>query len=52
MTQRRWQLFLELNMHFVNSHFMHPDDLLMKTEERLLGWKTEKAADEYMTWLK
>ena len=28
----------ELNMHFVNSHFMHPDDLLDEDRGAKLGW--------------
>lgn len=42
----------ELNMHFVNSHFMHPDDLLDEDRGAALGWeKLKKLLDEYMTWL-
>ena len=42
----------ELNMHFVNSHFMHPDDLLDEDRGAALGWeKLKKRLDEYMTWL-
>ncbi len=29
----------ELNMHFVNSHFMHPDDLLDEDRGAKLGWE-------------
>ncbi len=33
----------ELNMHFVNTHFMHPDDLLDEDRGAALGWgKAEK----------
>ena len=42
----------ELNMHFVNTHFMHPDDLLDEDRGAALGWETLKnRLDEYMTWL-
>lgn len=42
----------ELNMHFVNSHFMHPDDLLDEDRGAALGWeKLKKRLDGYMTWL-
>ena len=44
--------FSELNMHFVNSHFMHPDDLLDKDRGAALGWEKLRARlDEYMTWM-
>ncbi len=29
----------ELNMHFVNTHFMHPDDLLDEDRGARLGWR-------------
>ena len=42
----------ELNMHFVNTHFMHPDDLLDEDRGARLGWKKlKKRLDEYMDWL-
>ena len=42
----------EFNMHFVNRHFMHPDDLLDEDRGAALGWeKLKKRLDEYMTWL-
>ena len=42
----------ELNMHFVNSHFMHPDDLLDEDRGAALGWEKLKARlDKYMTWM-
>ena len=42
----------ELNMHFVNTHFMHPDDLLDEDRGAALGWEALKnRLDEYMTWL-
>ena len=42
----------ELNMHFVNTHFMHSDDLLDEDRGAALGWeKLKNRLDEYMTWL-
>ena len=42
----------ELNMHFVNTHFMHPDDLLDEDRGAKLGWeKLKNRLDEYMDWL-
>ena len=42
----------ELNMHFVNTHFMHPDDLLDEDRGAALGWeKLKQRLDEYMTWM-
>ena len=44
--------FSELNMHFVNTHFMHPDDLLDEDRGAALGWETLKEnLDRYMGWL-
>ncbi|MBB5262974.1 hypothetical protein HNP82_000068 [Catenibacillus scindens] len=42
----------ELNMHFVNNHFMHPDDLLDEDRGAALGWETLKGnLADYMDWL-
>lgn len=42
----------ELNMHFANSHFMHPDDLLDEDRGAKIGWKKLKVRfGEYMEWL-
>lgn len=44
--------FSELNMHFVNTHFMHPDDLLDEDRGAALGWEALKEnLDKYMSWL-
>lgn len=42
----------ELNIHFVNTHFMHPDDLLDEDRGAKLGWEElkQRLAD-YMEWL-
>ena len=42
----------ELNMHFVNSHFMHPDDLLDVDRGAAEGWETYKGGlKDYLKWL-
>ena len=42
----------ELNMHFVNNHFMHPDDLLDEDRGAALGWEElKRRLTEYMDWL-
>ena len=42
----------ELNMHFVNSHFTHPDDALDEERGALLGWEEMKRRfDGFLTWL-
>ena len=42
----------ELNMHFVNTHFLHPDDLLDEDRGAKLGWEKLKSnLNNYMEWL-
>ena len=42
----------ELNMHFVSSHFQHPDDVLDVDRGAALGWEAMRnRLDEYMGWL-
>ena len=42
----------ELNMHYVSTHFMHPDDLLDVDRGAADGWETYKAGlTEYLDWL-
>lgn len=42
----------ELNMHFVSSHFQHPDDVLDVDRGAELGWEAMRnRLDEYMGWL-
>lgn len=42
----------ELNLHFVNSHFLHPDDLLDPDRGAAIGWKTlRESFGEYLSWL-
>lgn len=42
----------ELNMHYVNDHFTHPDDALDPERGAELGWKElKKRFDSYLDWL-
>lgn len=42
----------ELNMHFVNSHFTHPDDALDEERGANLGWEEMKRRfDGFLSWL-
>ena len=42
----------ELNMHYVSSHFMHPDDLLDVDRGAAEGWEAYKnGLREYLQWL-
>ncbi len=44
--------FSELNLHYVSSHFMHPDDLLDEDRGAAIGWsKLSENLDDYMTWI-
>ena len=44
--------FSELNMHFVNNHFTHPDDALDPERGAELGWEElERQFDGYLRWL-
>ena len=48
----RISAFAELNLHFVSSHFMHPDDLLDVDRGAELGWETLKSnINDYMGWV-
>lgn len=48
----RLSAFSELNLHLVNSHFMHPDDLLDEDRGAALGWATLKERlTAYIEWL-
>ncbi len=45
--------FSELNFHYVQSHFMHPDDILDEDRGAALGWeKLKKDFKGYLGWLK
>jgi len=42
----------ELNLHFVNNHFTHPDDALDPERGAELGWKElYRRFDNYLSWL-
>lgn len=42
----------ELNFHFVNSHFLHPDDVLDEDRGAAKGWEAMRnRLGEYMDWL-
>ena len=44
--------FSELNFHYVNTHFTHPDDALDPERGAELGWKQLKNHfNEYLSWL-
>ncbi len=48
----RFAAFSELNFHFINSHFLHPDDLLDPDRGAALGWEKLKSnLSDYMIWL-
>lgn len=47
-----WYILNELNLHFVQSHFIHPDDVFDPERGADLGWENlYKYFDEYLTWL-
>lgn len=42
----------ELNMHYVSTHFMHPDDMLDEDRGAKEGWETyRKGLEDYLDWL-
>lgn len=42
----------ELNLHFINSHFTHPDDALDPERGAELGWgEMKRRFDGYLSWL-
>lgn len=42
----------ELNFHYVQSHFMHPDDVLDEDRGASLGWEElSRRFEEYLDWL-
>ena len=44
--------FSELNMHYVQSHFMHPDDVLDEDRGAALGWGVMREnLEEYMDYI-
>jgi hypothetical protein len=48
----KWLELSELNFHYVNSHFLHPDDALDPERGADLGWeKLSSDLDSYLNWL-
>ncbi len=44
--------FSELNFHYINNHFTHPDDALDPDRGAELGWRElTKRFDSYLSWL-
>ena len=42
----------ELNLHYVSSHFMHPDDVMDEDRGAELGWRElSRRLSDYMDWL-
>ena len=51
-TYMRLAAMSELNMHYVSTHFMHPDDLLDVDRGAAEGWETYKGGlEDYLKWL-
>jgi len=51
-TMAQWIMMCELNLHFVNSHFIHPDDPMDEDRGALRGWRSlAKTFDQYLAWL-
>ncbi len=48
----RWDALNTLNLYYVNSHFMHPDDVLDVDRGAELGWAALLGnLDDYCSWL-
>ncbi len=48
----RWTVLCELNFHYVNSHFLHPDDSLDPDRGANLGWeRLSTDLDDHLHWL-
>ena len=51
-TYMRLAAMSELNMHYVSTHFMHPDDLLDVDRGAEEGWEMYKGGfEDYLKWL-
>lgn len=51
-TYMRTAALSELNLHFVSTHFMHPDDLLDVDRGAAEGWDVYKTGlEDYLEWL-
>ena len=48
----RWVAINELRLHYVNSHFVHPDDVLDKERGAEKGWVyLRDQFEEYLMWI-
>lgn len=48
----KWTMVNELTLHYVNSHFAHPDDILSLERGREQTWDTlRNQFEEYVKWL-
>ena len=48
----KWSILNEINLHFVNSIFIHPDDVLDTDRGAEKGWAAlSKSFNEYLAWL-
>lgn len=48
----QWIMLCELNLHYVFSHFIHPDDPMDPDRGAERGWRSlSKSFDEFLTWL-
>ena len=48
----KWAAINALNLYYVNSHFIHPDDVLDVDRGAELGWEFMKNSfDSYLNWL-
>ena len=48
----KWAAINELGFHFINSHFVHPDDVLSDERGANKGWETLKTQyEKYVDWL-
>ncbi|HBL85281.1 MAG: hypothetical protein A2Y17_03540 [Clostridiales bacterium GWF2_38_85] len=51
-TYSKWLAFNELNFHYINSHFIHPDDALDPDRGAEVGWEMMRNNfEEYIGWL-
>lgn len=47
-----WSIINELNLHYVNSHFIHPDDILDPERGADKGWAELKSQyEDYLKWI-
>ena len=48
----RWAAINELGLHYINSHFAHPDDVISVDRGALSGWENLKTSfSNYVGWL-